>query len=68
MRAWFWRWAGLFEAVLLISSIAVGIPALLDWRIFNGLDLLALLLFFLFLWLVTAHKHHDDLYHQDPMI
>lgn len=68
MRAWFWRWAGLFEAILLIGSITVGIPALIDMARFNGLDLLALILFFGFIWLCMAHKHHDDLYHQDPMI
>lgn len=44
MRAWVRKWLGLIQAVLLLGAIAVSIPALIQWELWNGLDLLALIL------------------------
>lgn len=56
MRAWFWKWLGLLQAIVLITAIIVGLIALFDWKRWNGLDLLALLLFALFAWLVSVEE------------
>lgn len=32
------------QAILILAAIAISIPALIQWEIWNGLDLLALIL------------------------
>lgn len=45
------RWLGFLQALFLLGALAAGIPALIDLGTFNGLDVLALVLFGVFLFL-----------------
>jgi hypothetical protein len=38
-----YKYLGLLQALLLLGAIALTIPALIQWEIWNGLDLLALI-------------------------
>lgn len=40
------RVLGLLQAILLLAAIGLTIPALIQWEIWNGLDLLALIVWF----------------------
>lgn len=43
------KWLAFFQALFGLGFLAVGIPALVDWSVFNGLDVLAIVLFIIFL-------------------
>lgn len=44
------RLLGLIQALFFFAFVIVGIFALLDWAVFNGLDILAIVLFVAFLF------------------
>ncbi len=54
------KWLGLIQAVLLLGAIAAAIPALIQWEIWNGLDLLALILFFGFIASCYVEQKRDE--------
>lgn len=41
-----YKYLGLLQAILLLAAIALTIPALIQWEIWNGLDLLAIIVWF----------------------
>lgn len=43
------NWLGIVRTLLLFGAIVAGVPALIEAAVFNGLDVLALVLFSLFL-------------------
>lgn len=44
------KWLGLFQIVSLLLALSLSVPALIEWRVWNGMDLLAVICWAAFIW------------------